>query len=82
MRLINKTGQGTDKIITLTNDEIGTEQALYESAFTLTVTANGQTVTMPELTGSYDNTAASIELNSDVPTDTVCQRVTLGESGL
>lgn len=25
---------------------------------------------MPELTGSYDNTAASIELSSDVPTDT------------
>ena len=67
--IINKTGQGMDKIITLTNDEIGTEQALYESAFTLTVTANGQTVTMPELTGSYDNTAASIELSSDVPTD-------------
>lgn len=38
--------------------------------FTLRVTANGQTVTMPELTGSYDNTAASIELSSDVPTDT------------
>lgn len=65
----HKEDQGTDKVITLKNDEIGTEQALYESAFTLTVTANGQTVTMPELTGSYDNTAASIELNSDVPTD-------------
>ena len=65
----HKEDRGTDKVITLKNDEIGTEQALYESAFTLTVTANGQTVTMPELTGSYDNTAASIELSSDVPTD-------------
>lgn len=66
----HQTGKGTDKVITLKNDEIGTDPALYESAFTLTVTANGQTVTMPELTGSYDNTAASIELSSDVPTDT------------
>ena len=66
----HQTGEGTDKVITLKNDEIGTDPALYESAFTLTVTANGQTVTMPELTGSYDNTAASIELSSDVPTDT------------
>lgn len=65
----HKEDRGTDKVITLKNEEIGTEQALYESAFTLNVTANGQTVTMPELTGSYDNTAASIELNSDVPTD-------------
>lgn len=65
----HQTGKGTDKVITLKNDEIGTDQALYESAFTLTVTANGQTVTMPELTGSYDNTAASIELSSEVPTD-------------
>lgn len=66
----HKEDQGTDKVITLKNDEIGTEQALYESVFTLSVTASGQTVTMPELTGSYDNTAASIELSSDVPTDT------------
>ena len=66
----HKEDRGTDKVITLKNEEIGTEQALYESVFTLNVTANGQTVTMPELTGSYDNTAASIELNSDVPTDT------------
>lgn len=66
----HQTGKGTDKVITLKNDEIGTDQVLYESVFTLTVTANGQTVTMPELTGSYDNTAASIELSSDVPTDT------------
>lgn len=65
----HKKEQGTDKVITLKNDEIGAEQALYESVFTLNVTANGQTVTMPELTGSYDNTAASIELSSDVPTD-------------
>lgn len=65
----HKEDQGTDKVITLKNDEIGTEQALYESVFTLSVTASGQTVTMPELTGSYDNTAASIELSSDVPTD-------------
>ena len=66
----HQTGKGTEKVITLKNDEIGTDQALYESVFTLTVTANGQTVTMPELTGSYDNTVASIELSSDVPTDT------------
>ena len=66
----HQTGKGTDKVITLKNDEIGTDHVLYESVFTLTVTANGQTVTMPELTGSYDNTAASIELSSDVPTDT------------
>lgn len=65
-----QTGEGTEKVITLKNDEIGTDQVLYESVFTLRVTANGQTVTMPELTGSYDNTAASIELSSDVPTDT------------
>ena len=65
----HKEDQGTDKVITLKNDEIGTEQALYESVFTLSVTASGPTVTMPELTGSYDNTAASIELSSDVPTD-------------
>lgn len=61
--------QGTEKNFLLSNANIGTDRALYESEFTLEVAENGKKVTS-SLKGSFDNTAPNVELSSEIPTDT------------
>ena len=60
--------QGTEKSFLLSNANIGTDRAFYESEFTLEVAENGKKVTS-SLKGSFDNTSPNVELSSEIPTD-------------
>lgn len=60
--------QGTEKSFLLSNANIGTDRAFYESEFTLEAAENGKKVTS-SLKGSFDNTSPNVELSSEIPTD-------------